>query len=762
MAAVVFSAAAREREDTVKVTDLDELVVKSRRQKYSKKNNPAYDLMTRIRAAKGLSDPNRDSTYTYDYYDKLILGVNEYDVQAITKKNQYRFIREYVDTSANTTFPVLLLSVREKSGTHLHSLKPRYEKDVVKARRNAGIDDGFNQENINKVFDDVLRNVDIYDNDINLMQNRFVSPLSPLADNFYRYSLNDTVVGDDGKKYLELVFSPQTPETFGFNGRMFVEAGDSGYFVKAVRMRVPRVINLNYIDNIVISLDYEKDAQGRRHKVRDDMSVELQLMPGTPTFFGRRTTTRSNFSDETPAGYDDFLKSLGNTFIIPEADRQPWDMWETLRPEPLSPVQASMGGFLQRLRSKPVFYWTEKVLKVLVNGYISTWNPSRFDIGPVNTIISYNGIEGVRLRLGGVTTGALSPYLFARGYVAYGCRDRKFKYNAELEWSFVKKKVHAREFPMNLLRIHYKYDTDMIGQKYLFTNPDNVFLSLKRHQSRLALYKREAGLDYQLELLNNLSFSAGFTHSTYEPTPWLPFQNSDGTFDSRYHLADFHATLRYAPGEKFVQSRSNRASVNQDAWVFTLTHTIAPRGFLGSNFTLNATEASIQKRVWFSAFGYADFLLKGGKIWSTVQYPALLWPNANLSYTIQPESYSLMNPMEFPLDYYGSLDLTYWMNGLIFNRIPYVKKLKLREVVNFKLLMGGLTSRNDPEKNESLYRFPEDAGVSRLSAKPYMELSVGLDNILTILRVDYVWRLSYRNLPGISHGGVRVSLHFSF
>ena len=62
----------------------------------------------------------------------------------------------------------------------------------------------------------------------------------------------------------------------------------------------------------------------------------------------------------------------------------------------------------------------------------------------------------------------------------------------------------------------------------------------------------------------------------------------------------------------------------------------------------------------------------------------LIIPNANLSYLIQQGSYSLMNPMEFINDSYASWDLTYFANGILFNRIPLVKYMKLREVISFK------------------------------------------------------------------------------
>lgn len=121
-----------------------------------------------------------------------------------------------------------------------------------------------------------------------------------------------------------------------------------------------------------------------------------------------------------------------------------------------------------------------------------------------------------------------------------------------------------------------------------------------------------------------------------------------------------------------------------------------------------------------------------------------------------------MNPMEFANDKYASIDLTYFGNGVLFNHIPLLKRLKIREAVTFKGLIGGLSDRNNPEKNPELYRFPEYATAMTMGKTPYMEVGAGIDNILTILRVDYVWRLTYRDNPSIDKSGVRVSLHFSF
>ena len=218
--------------------------------------------------------------------------------------------------------------------------------------------------------------------------------------------------------------------------------------------------------------------------------------------------------------------------------------------------------------------------------------------------------------------------------------------------------------------------------------------------------------------------------------------------------------LRYAPNEKFFQTQWNRFPVSLDAPVFSLTHTMAAKGVLGGDYTYHYTEAGFQKRFWFSAFGYTDVILKAGKVWNKVPFPLLVIPNANLSYTIQPESYSLMNAMEFMNDEYASWDVTYYLNGWLFNRIPLLKKLKWREVLSCRGLYGNLSDKNNPAFQQDLFRFP--AGSTTMGHTPYVEAGVGVENIFKVLRVDYVWRLTYRNLPNIDKSGLRISLHMTF
>jgi hypothetical protein len=746
--------------------ELDELVVHKGKEKYSKKNNPAVEMIKRLRERRDDNDPRRHPHYGYTQYERMMLGFGNLN-DIISKPEEQAWIDEYADTSLLTGKRILPISIKETVARDYYG--DGGHKQLILGTRNAGIDERIDQENIKKILDNFMGEIDIFQNDVSLLTNRFVSPLSRIAVDFYKFYLNDTVIVD-GERCAVLSFVPFTPQTFGFLGRLYISLEDTTMFIKRVSMGVPYDINLNYVDRMSIVQDFERAPNGSRLKVRDNVEVSFKLMPGVPEAFARRETTYRDHNFERPeAGVFNFKgeQSSGSGVAF-----MPDEFWQEYRPAELRTTAATMQSLMKRLRGSKLFYWAEQVVIIMVNGYIPTAKVSKFDLGPLNTIISGNSLEGVRLRLGGITNVNLSRHWFARGHVAYGTRDKKFKYMGSLEYSFAPKKSLDQEFPIHSLRLSHRYDVDKLAQHYLYTNPDNMFLTLRRHKDVRMQYLRTTRLEYRHEWYNHFSIALGIEHNIHEATQYVPFQYADGTGRKRYTQAGFTAQLRFAPGETFYQARSYRIPINMDAPIITLTQTYMPKGFMGSLHEINKTELGLQKRFWFSAFGYADVIVKGEKVWSQVAYPDLLMPNVNLSYTIQPESFALMKPMEFINDQALTWDLTYWGNGILMNRLPLIKKLRLREVLTLRGIWGSLSDKNNPNAVETqnpaspstsdLFMFPSDALCQPMGDKPYMEAGVGLDNILTILRIDYVWRLTYRDHAGSDRHGIRIQLHFNF
>lgn len=747
---------------------LDEVLVRPGKEKYSKKNNPAVDLARRLIAMRQARDTIEPPYFSQQKYEKTTFAFDNFNetMRHNPLFHNQPFLLAQVDTSDVTHKPILNLSLQERIIDYYSRRDPHAVREIVTAVNRAGLDGFIDQENMQAFAGEMFREIDIYSNDITLFDHQFVSPLSQYAISFYKYYLLDTL-DIDGEQCIDLGFASYNSQSFGFAGHLYVVIEDSSYHIKRARYTIPRDINMNYVNRMILQQDYVQDSLGRPVKVYDDIVAEFALAEGMPGLYARRTLYYKHISHDEPHIQDIFAPGRREV-VLESASQHDATYWQAHRPVPLRPQEDAVGEVARHLQEIPAVKWLSKISHTLFSGYIATHRldkKSRFDIGPVNTFISGNSIEGLRLKVGGTTTAQLHPQLFASGYVGYGFDDRKWKYGAEVEYSFNKKRHSPMEYPIRSIKAFYNYDLNYLAQKYLHSSRDNFVLSLSRAPDYNATYMRTCGITYKHEFAGGLSLSIGLRNERQESTRFLPFKvrQPDGTIES---LPSFAQTLgeiaiSYSPVEKFLMSYGERQTLDSDALTVTLRHIFALKG-VGSDYTYHHTEMAASKRIRMSKLGYADCILKAGKVWNDVPYPLLIVPYANMSYTIQPESFALLSPMEFLFDQYASWDLTYHANGLLFNRIPFINKLRLREVISFRGIYGTIRDTNYYPEQTGLFLFNPEWNVQRMSNMPYMEVGVGIDNILTMLRVEYVFRVTYRDTPGVDKGGVRVALHVTF
>ena len=745
---------------------LDEVVIKPKKEKYKKKGNPAVAFVKNMIANRSKGDPKEKPYYEYERYEKLTYGLNNFDSIQQQKwlYRKFNFLQEYVDTSEISNLPILTVSTKELLEKNALRQHPQAHKRTITAFKHNGLDEMLPEESLNDLFAEAFKELDLYDNNISLFFNRFVSPLSSMGPNFYKYYLLDTLQIDN-KPYVDLGFVPFISESFGFTGHLYV-ALDSTFFVKKAVLNIPADINLNFVDKMSITQHFERLPDGTRLLIKDDIAVEFKIYKGTRGIYARRINSYQNHRFDPPEDLAIFDREQ-DTYTLDEAKYRDATYWEENRHFEISKKENAVDQLLVRLREVPFFFYTEKLVSMIVGGYIPTHiNPdsSKFDIGPINTLISGNSFEGARFRLGGLTTPVLNDRVFGSGYVAYGTKDKTVKYKGQFEYSFIDKKTHANEFPIHSIRASYLYDIDQLGQQYEFTNKDNIVLSLKRKSDNKNTYLRKAEVSYQREHYNGFSYLMALRNKIEYATRFVQFKTIDagGVVRSipNYMMTEAEVKLRYAPNEKFYQMRSRRIPITPNIPVFHVSHLTAKKGWLGSDYTLNRTDIGFEKRFWFSAYGYVDSYIKAAKVWDKVPFPMLVLPNANLSYIIQPQSYMLMDPLEFINDEALSWDMTYFLNGWIFNRVPLLKILQWREVLAFRGVYGNLSKKNNPIHSSGLFVFPEGSGV--MGRKPYMEMAVGIENIVKLLRIDYVWRLTYRNQPHRDVRGIRISMHVTF
>ena len=761
----------------LKPTDytLGEVTIKPKKERYKRKDNPAVTLIKEITEHRDNNSAKNKPYYSRKRHETLNIALNNFDISANNKLGKkFKFLEQYIDTSLISGNPILNVSAREIIATDYFQNNPERERKHIIARNRNGIDDIFSSAEIDGLFEEVFKDVDIFQDDISIFRNRFVSPLSKLGPSFYRYYIMDTI-DIDGEKFIDLTFAPFNAESFGFTGHIYVTT-DSTHFIKSIDMNIPKEISINFVEYMNIKQTFSRLDDGTRMLDNEKLICELKLVNGDKGFYAHRNVAYADYNFEYNPKAEEFFKSPTDIIEEENSTKRDKEFWSANRINTVSEKEQSVGSMMEKLRANPVYYWTEKCVSFLFTGWVPfrQKDPPAF-YGPVNTTFSYNELEGLRLRTGAMTSAYLNPHLFGRFYVAYGCRDNKWKYMGEMEYSFKKKKEYANEFPIHSLRLRYEHDIFQYGQDYLYTNKDNFVLSLKRGNDNKTGYVRKAEFTYTHELHNHFSYKLILRNRIDIASRFIKFehvQTTDGnttiTAVPDLKQSEVELTLRYAPGEKFLQSKWDRFSLLPEKPVFTLSHKVGFKGVLGSEFYYHHTEARIQKRFWFSAFGHADCIIKAGKVWNKVPYPLLIIPNTNLSYTIQKESYWLMNPMEFFTDQYASWDVSYHMNGLLFNRIPLVRKLNWREVITCRGMFGHLSEKNRPAPLNTgvLYRLPYadgEYGNHYLKSNiPYVEASIGIENIFKVLRVDYVRRFTYTNNPGISKWGIRIQFHVQF
>ena len=752
--------------------EISEVVVKPKREKYTRKDNPAVELIKKVIAHKNDNRIEAKPEYQTEVYEKLSLSLDNFNPNLDKNKflKKFKFIKNYLDTSEFNGKPILTVSVRENLSDFYYRKSPKAEKTIVRAKRMQGLDKTLDDGGgITSNLEEIFKSINIFDNNIPILLNRFVSPLSStLATTYYHYYIMDTLdVGGD--KCVDLAFVPANSESYGFTGRLYITL-DGNYAVKKVLLNTPANINLNWVDKLRIEQEFKQMPDSTWVLDQENTFVNFYVVKGTQQLYAHQLRNYDNYNFNVQNA-DSVFGLLGALHVLPEATAQPDTFWTHNRPIPLKEKEDALKDLLGQLRKVPAFNAIIKTAEILITGYIPTANDkkvTKFDFGPMNTTFSANHLEGFRMRVGGMTTANLNPYWFASGYLAYGTNDRKIKYNLKLTHSFTKKEYHEGENPVNNLSFIQEYDVYTPGQDFLFTSKDNIFVAWKVGEPVTKMqYIRKSVLQYEKEWLNGLTWKSWIMNQNNEAAGTLQYIKRDES-GNLYHIKDFTTSeigtqLRFAPGERAYNGRSGKESVfnlSKDAPVFKLSHQLGIKGVLGGDYNYNHTEISAEKRIWLSSFGHIDAQVKAGKVWDKVPFPLLILPNTNQSVTIQPEAFHMMNALEFVTDQYVSFNATYYLKGWILNRIPGIKWLRLREVLSFNMIYGGLTDKNNPTLTPGLFLLPD--GTQPLGSTPYMECSVGLENIFKILRIDYYRRLTYLDHPDIKKGGIRIALRFTF
>lgn len=748
-------------------TQLSDVTVKAKKQKYSRKDNPAVELMKKVVAHKKLTDLDNRDFYQYNKYQKITLAINEITLDRIQNSAMFKkapWLKDQVELCEYNKKLILPISVDETVTQKIYRKNPHSEKSIIKGQNSTGINDLFQTGDILTVtLKDVFTDVNIYDDQVRLLQYPFTSPIGKDAVAFYRFYIEDTImVGRD--RCVHLHFLPNNQQDFGFRGDIYI-LDDSTYQVKRCELTIPQRSDVNFVENLQVVQEFTMLADSTWVLTVDDMFAELKFANFMERMLVVRTTRLTDYA------FDDLPKQLfkGKAKEVKEADAlmRGDDFWNQYRQVSLTRSESSMSTFLHNLEQIKGFKYFMIVLKALVENFVETSNDSsKVDIGPINTMLSSNFIDGIRARISAQTTANMHKQLFLRGYYAYGSESRKHYYLGELTWSFNEKDYLPREFPKRTLTFLSTYDVCSPSDKFMRTDKDNVFTAFKWTKvDRMMFYNRQS-VTFEREEDWGFKTTVAFKAEENEAAGELAFTPLSTLENVKIRTTEVKAELRFAPGETYINTKQRRLKINLDAPVFTISHTMGFKGFLGGDYRYNYTEASIYKRFWMNSWGKIDCFVQAGAQWNKVPYLLLCMPETNLSYIIQDYTFELINNMEFLNDRYVSAMISWDMNGKLFNRIPLIRHLKWREYFAVRCLWGNLTSKNNPTLarnagDDVLMTFPETSYIMDPN-KPYVEVTIGIHNIFKIIHLEYVRRLNYLKLPTAHGDGIRFMFRMTF
>ncbi|WP_373809380.1 DUF5686 and carboxypeptidase-like regulatory domain-containing protein [Porphyromonas loveana] len=760
---------------------LHSVVVHAKRRRYSKKNNPAVDLIRRAIAAKDSNRIESAPAYSYRTYERMLLSDDDFRSGEGFLYLKHDKCLQWADSSRFTDRRILPLSMREKL-IQTERLPHKSERSVVLARRLDGVEESFDEGPMTTNLEEIFRPINIYDNDIPIMLSRFPSPMSSnFATGFYKYFITDTVM-IGGESCIEMAFSPFNPQSAGFTGRLWIARDD--YALRRIVLNLPISSNVNWVTHLRIAQDFERepcvDVSGaitRYYRVlrRQDFQALLSAASFIPQ--GVEVDQTRIFTDYRIGEGSVDKNPASVTYLATDSagwsssPRETEGYWNVMRPEPLPPTGQKLLAFMQYLRRDRTYKAATTVAKTLLTGYLSLPLSSRdsvrrvFDLGPIHNTLSGNKIEGLRLRLGGMTLASLSPHFFAQGYVAYGFRDERWKWRGKFTYSSMAKQLYADEFPHRNLSFIASYDLYTPGQAISPMYKDNVLTMLGTMSNMRRVYVEEYRLEYDRDWGRDFGTVVWASRQRNEPAGTLRYEQimADGTVQPihSYRTTELGVSLRYEPGRIPYNGRKgpNTAfNLVRRSPVFELEHRMAFKGLLGGDFGYQRTEFRYKHQFWLSLFGMMDATLRAGKVWTQAPYPLLELPPVNESYILQKGTFQLMKPMEFISDRYAQFHLTYHAEGLLLNRLPLIKRLAWREIFSIHGMWGDLSKCNASGTVGS-FLFPEE--TIPMDNTWYLEGSVGLENIFRILRVEYFRRFTQLSTAP-DKWGIRARLQLSF
>ncbi len=689
--------------------------------------NPAWEIMRNVVKHKHDNDQQYLQSFEYRSYNRITVSATNLS-DKMKSRNVMKKILPLMDSlkklNNDEGTPVLPIFMSETISKYFVQSDPLRKTEQVERSKSVGV--GFEDESlISQLVGTTFLQYNFYKNYMRIANKDFISPITDSWRLFYDYELVDEYDKIDGKEYYKINFKPKREHDLSFSGTMWITKDD--YALYRINTDISPNANLNFLNGIRIQQEMYQ-PKGTTAWLPSRTRIVVHIAPIKKDWTGFIATLYlSNSEIEVNKNYPDALFKEPIT-MAPDVNKKDDAYWEKNRHDTLTTADKNVYKIIDTVKNMPIVKVYTGIAQTLINGY---YKMGKISLGPYPYTYSHNDLQGSVIRLGGITNSAFSNKWILGGWVSYGFSNQSTSGNGSVDYIFSRK-------PWVQAGVSYTHDIAQTGyqyESYMF-NTNNVFTAalLNGTISKRGPFTENVAVAYgQTDLNPNLIARLTAKRATFDPLFNFDYRDPDDQVNIRnYQTTDLRGELQWTPGRKQLQSSkvNKRISVNggTDDPIITLRYT---HGFkaLGGDFVYNKFGFNLQQKVHMGIWGRGDYSLTAGYIPSTIPYPLL--ENHRFSF-------NTMRFLEYTSDRYVSLTYTQHMEGLLTNSLTFLKALNMRTVAVVNILDGSLSEAN----NEGFARGRKRVNLS-MGGAPYVEVGYGVENILKIIRIDFMYRMTH-------------------
>jgi hypothetical protein len=725
--------------------------------------NPAWEILEAVMEYKRNYDPRRLSAYQYESYTKLELDVDNVS-EKFQKRRMVKQILAVIDSAKAVAGedgrPVLPIFISETLSDYFYRDNPQRSRELVRKTKvtGVGVEDG---SVVSQLTGSTFQQYNFYQNWLKLANKEFISPIADGWKGFYDYELKEKAVQYKGYQCFRIDFAPKRPEDLAFKGSMWITDSTGtqpAFALLQIDVEVGKAANLNFIDKIKVQQEMQQaDSLGAWLPAKTRILLDIgDIRDDWAGILAKFYVSNKNFVVNQPK--EGKFYDLGITVADDVVEQDP-AYWNAHRHDSLTQTERNVYQMIDTIRNLPVVRSYVEVANILINGYKRV---GKIDFGTYSFLYANNNIEGHRFRLGATTNYLLSKKLIVHGMAAYGTLDQRWKYEAGFDYILARRPWTQFGFS----RLDDYNQLALFSDNFLEINNTlfSAFTKWNNLQSRRPFVQKLNKLYFKTDLAKGITQKITFNQQQIEPLysfEYIP-EGNERERRRNFTTAELAFETRIAFGEQFIQNENSRVSlgVKDNTPIIMLRYTMGLKGVMGSDFRYDKLLANVTHRFSLGAIGYSRYSLTGAIIPSRVPYPLLAVHLGNQTFFYNDQAFNLMNFFEFVSDRYVSFNYIHRFEGLMFNRLPLVRKWKWRTFATANALIGSLDPANRALTPATDLQGQPLLGVNGLGREPYVELGYGVENIFRFVRVDFIHRLTYLDTPNIQRFGIKVSAQF--